>query len=152
MQPKGAVVVVDRREHQGLAGGHVGGHHGAQDPAGEVVVQGEAAAVAEPHALGQSEGFLLGKEVCDGIGGNEAEVDRDLVSVMAHGRVGGEGVRTACRVQQARHTDVHRRFPHLAYRVRLTGTIPADALRRKEHIAAANEHVQGASMSWRPCP
>ncbi|MEU9631501.1 hypothetical protein AB0D89_32520 [Streptomyces luteogriseus] len=83
--------VVDRGEYQGLAGGHVGCRHGAQGPAGEVVVvQGEAAAVAEPHALGQSEGFLLREEVCDGVDGNEAEVDRDLVGVMAHSRVGGE--------------------------------------------------------------
>lgn len=88
---EGAVGVVDRGEYQGLAGSHVGGGHGAQSPAGEVVVvQGEAAAVTEPHALGKGERFLLGEKVGDGVDGHETEVDRNLVGVMTHGRVGGE--------------------------------------------------------------
>ncbi|MER7108794.1 hypothetical protein [Streptomyces sp. NPDC000229] len=77
--------------HQELAAQPLGRGPGQQrGQRGLEGVQGEAAAVAEPHALGQREGFLLGKEVCDGVDGNEAEVDHDLVGVMAHGRVGGE--------------------------------------------------------------
>ncbi|WP_124291207.1 hypothetical protein [Streptomyces sp. ADI91-18] len=61
-----------------------------EDSGEVVVVQCETAAVAEPHALGQSEGDLLGESVCDRVDGHETEVECDLVGVMAHGRVGSE--------------------------------------------------------------
>lgn len=97
---EGAVRVVDRGECQALTGGHVGGRHGTQGATGDVgVVKGEAAAVAEPHALGQGESLFLREEVGDRVNDYEAEINSDLVGVMTHRRVGGElagqrGVRT----------------------------------------------------------
>lgn len=89
--PEGAVGVVDRSEHQALAGGRVRCCDGAQRAAGEgVTVQGEAAAITKAQALDQSEGYLLGEKVGDRVDSHEAEVDGDLERPAAHDRVGGE--------------------------------------------------------------
>ncbi|MFE7301925.1 MULTISPECIES: hypothetical protein [unclassified Streptomyces] len=130
--------VVDRSENQALAGGHAVSRHGAKGAAGEVVVEAQAAAAAEPHALDQSEGLFLGKAVGDRVDRHETEVDSDLVPVMAHLRVDGEfaaqwGVeasdsrrpRGAAARARRRHAGLNRprarvvpQRPHLAQRSR----------------------------------
>jgi hypothetical protein len=64
-----------------------GGRDRAQCPAGEViVVQDEAAAIAEAQALDQGKGFLVGEEVGDRVDGHDA------AGLPAGAKVGSAGL------------------------------------------------------------